>query len=77
MPYRHRRVFDQQLREDQDVAYQQSLAADREKERLKQEVLEKGGSHGQTSTGKAPGGKETKRSQYKFLSIRHYVCVCL
>ncbi len=41
MPYRHRRVFDQQLREDQDVAYQQSLAADREKERLKQEVLEK------------------------------------
>ncbi len=38
---RSRRVVDQQLREDQDAAYQESLAADREKERRKQQVLEK------------------------------------
>jgi len=34
-------VADQQLRDDQDAAYQESLAADREKERRKQEELEK------------------------------------
>ncbi len=38
---RSRRVVDQQLRVDQDAAYQESLAADREKERRKQEVLER------------------------------------
>lgn len=34
-------MVDQQLRVDQDAAYQESLAADREKERRKQEVLER------------------------------------
>ncbi len=34
-------MFDQQLRVDQDAAYQESLAADREKERLKKQVLER------------------------------------
>lgn len=39
--HRYQRRADQQLREDQDAAYQESLAADREKERRRQEALER------------------------------------
>lgn len=38
---RMRREEDQRLREAQDMAYQQSLAADREKERLRMVAMEK------------------------------------
>ena len=64
---RVRRVVDQQLREDQDAAYQESLAADREKERKRQEALEREEAEARLAREKQ---EEEKRQ-------KEVVCVCV
>lgn len=70
---RMRREEDQRLREAQDEAYQLSLAADREKERLKVEAREK-------EQAELRQNEEQELEQQRKEEVRysiHQTCVCI
>ena len=65
---RMRREDDQRLREAQDMAYQQSLAADREKERLRMEAMEK-------ERAEMRQNQEQQLEQLKIEEVRQNACM--
>lgn len=73
---RMRREEDQRLREAQDMAYQQSLAADREKERLKMEAVEKEQAEVRQSQEQELEEQKKEEVGHCCIIVEHIVQVC-
>ena len=70
---RFRRQADQQLRQDQDQAYEESLAADREKERIRMEAQQRVETEARQHREKEI--KEEKRKEVRYAML--WDCSCL